>query len=248
MIEDTETWVNRHTNSSAKYRLICFPHAGGHSSFFHQWAQELNEFEVCSILYPGRAERIDENQPTDLYLVASQIASAIQPLNDLPLILFGHSMGAAVALEAARSLQNSGYNVSHLIASGSRNGPLPQKEPHVEEDDESLCKHLVEMGGTAPDVINDPIFLDLVLPSIRADGKMFKEYNMSINTKLKCPITTLYGDIDEHADIRPWESITNNVFNEICVKGDHFYLVDMPPYKHIREIVKSSNLSKTIAS
>ena len=248
MSKNTETCINRYTNSSAKYRLICFPHAGGQASFFQQWPQELNKFEVCSIRYPGRAERIDENQPTDLCLLASQITSAIQPLNDLPLILFGHSMGAAVALEVARSLENSGYSISHLIASGSRNGPLPQKEPHVEEDDESLCKHLVEMGGMASDVINDPIFLDLVLPSIRADGKMFKEYNMSINKKIKCPITTFYGDIDEHADIRPWESITNNVFNEICVKGDHFYLIDMPPYKYIREIVKSSNLSKMIAA
>lgn len=236
MMENTELWISQYKNPSADFRLICFPHAGGPASFFHQWPKELDNYEICSVRYPGRAERIEEDQPADLCILGQQIASAIQPLNDLPMILFGHSMGAAVALEAAKHLESSGCNVAHLIASGSRNGPLPKKGLYTQEDDESLCKHLVEMGGTDPDAVNDPIFLDLVLPSIRADGKMFYDYNMTPGLTLKCPITTIIGDSDYHADIRPWEEVTQSEFNEITVKGDHFYLIGSPPYDLIKKI------------
>jgi surfactin synthase thioesterase subunit len=212
-------------NNKHNYRLICFPHAGGTSSFFRSWGSNLVDSEILSVRYPGRSERIDEPQPTDIYQISIAIANAIQPLKNLPLVLFGHSMGAVIALETARALEEKGIFITHLFASGSRNGPSPQKQKYIEEDNKSLCKHLVEMGGTAADAVNDPIFCEIVLPSIRADGKMFHEYNMDLEPRLNCPVTTIYGNVDDHADIRPWGDLAPGKFYEECVPGDHFYLI-----------------------
>ncbi|MDP3372308.1 MAG: alpha/beta fold hydrolase [Candidatus Paracaedibacteraceae bacterium] len=244
----SELWLRRQASKNPKYRIICFPHAGGASLFFRKWGENLPNSEVYSVCYPGRAERIEEEQPTDLRELALEIAKSIEPLSDIPLVLFGHSMGAAVALETARSLEEKGVEIVHLFASGSRNGGLPKKESYVEKDDGSLCKHLVEMGGTDPDVINDPLFLDLVLPSIRADGKMFNEYNMRIEPTLKCSVTTIYGNTDTHVDMRPWREIAPGKFSEECVPGGHFYLTSKPPYNLVKQIVQMAVSAKMKAN
>lgn len=245
-----DIWLNRtvSTKNNPHYRLICFPHAGGAASSFRGWGSKLVDFEVCSVRYPGRAERVDELQPIDLCHLSKDIAKAIEPLADLPLVLFGHSMGAAVALETARALEKKSVLIAHLFASGSRNGPCPIREKYVEEDNESLCKNLIEMGGTDPEAVKDPIFFELVLPSIHADGKMFHEYEMDLQPRLNCPVTTIYGDMDYHADIRPWRDLTSGRFYEQRVLGDHFYLISEPPFDIIRKAVETSSTSKMRAS
>lgn len=244
MNNDSSLWLSRQVSENPAYRIICFPHAGGTASFFRNWGKSLPTFEVYSVCYPGRAGRIEEPQPIDIRKVAQEVAKAVEPLKALPLILFGHSMGAAVALETARALETKGVEVAHLFASGSRNGLLPKKEIYIEEDDTSLCKHLVEMGGTDSEAVNDPMFLELVLPSIRADGKMFNEYDMRLEPNLRCSVTIIYGDVDNHADIRPWKTITSGILNEKCVPGGHFYLITDPPYKLIMNVTEAIINSK----
>lgn len=237
MKKNLDLWLSKQqTFKEPMYRIICFPHAGGAASFFKNWAKNLPSFELYSVRYPGRAERIDESQPTDLIEIAEAVATIIEPVAQLPLILFGHSMGAVVALETARSLEKKGIEIKHLFASGSRNGPLLKETMNIEEDNAELCKHLVEMGGTDSEAIKDPLFLELILPSIRADGKMFSQYKMNFQPKLQCSITTIYGESDGHADVRPWQKITSGKFEENSVSGNHFYLISNPPYNLINKI------------
>ena len=177
--------------------------------------------------------------------IAQEIADEIKLLpNNKPLILLGHSMGAVIALETTKQLEKNGIAITHLFASGSRNGPLPKKEIYIEEDEKTFCKNLIKMGGTNPEALKDPMFLELVLPSIRADGKMFNKYKMDKKIKTQCSITTIYGNNDHHADIRPWSNITLNNFREFCVVGDHFYLNKNPPYQIIMDTIEKSNTNK----
>lgn len=243
MNKTVNNWINCPTSkeNNPKYRLICFPHAGGSASFFRSWETQLKGFEVCPVSYPGRAERIQEPLPTDLRQLAQDIAQALLSFTDLPLVFFGHSMGAPIALETARAIEKNNIYISHLFASGSRNGPCPVQKNYVEEDNENLCKNLIDMGGTNPDAISDPIFHELVMPAIKADGKMFHNYKMEKEPILNCPITTIYGDVDIHADIRPWQKLTTNQFNEICTTGGHFYLISEPPFKSIKDGLNELN-------
>jgi pyochelin biosynthetic protein PchC len=229
------TWLYRAAaHPDPRFRLICFPHAGGAASFFRPWGGHLAPagVEVLAVRYPGRAERIDEPPATDMRVLASGIAGAVTEFADRPVALFGHSLGAVVALETARSLQERGIEVAHLFASGSTDGPLPGPEEHTDHDDDAV--RLLELGGTPPELAADPDFLELVLPYVRADDAMFDAHEHRAEPGLSCPISTIVGDVDVDADRRPWRELTGT-FREHVVHGHHFYLIAEPPYALITD-------------
>jgi surfactin synthase thioesterase subunit len=216
-------------------RLICFPHAGGAASFFRAWGTQLPEIEVHAVCYPGRAARIHESPASDLRTLAGDIAGAIASLEGVdgaPLALFGHSMGAVVALETARTLEARGIAIAHLLVSGSRNGDRVDVEAPAASHDEhadAMVERLVELGGTDAEMAADPLFQELVLPYVRSDSQMFHAYMLRKTPRLTCPVTAIVGDVDVDADLRPWAELTSSTFREYVVSGDHFYLVGSPP-------------------
>jgi surfactin synthase thioesterase subunit len=225
--------------TDARSRLICFAHAGGSASFFSRWGEQLEEYEVHAVRYPGRAERIAESPPSELRMLACDIADAIERLPGGPVALFGHSMGAVVALETARFLEARGVEVSHLFASGSRHGDCPDRSAEVTDDDDAVAARLVGLGGTDAELAGDVAFRELVLPYVRSDGSMFHAYVMRARPRVRCGITTIVGDADRDADQRPWRELTDGAFSERHVCGDHFYVIKAPPYAVLREVLQS---------
>ncbi|GAA2905341.1 thioesterase [Actinoplanes cyaneus] len=220
----------------AHRRLICFPHAGGSASFFRDWGRHLPDTEVLAVRYPGRGERIDEPSPDDIVRLGADVAAAAAELTPLPLTLFGHSLGAVVALEAARALLEHGVTPAHLVVSGSRNAPLPPPAPD-DADDEDTALRLAALGGTDAAALDDPFFQELVLPYVRSDGAMFHAYRHRRAPVLPCPVTAIVGDADTDADRRPWPELTEAGFREHVVPGHHFYLVERPPYELLHDLL-----------
>jgi pyochelin biosynthetic protein PchC len=198
----------------------------------------LPTVEVYAACYPGRAERIGEPPPPDLRRLAEEIAGQVARLADRPLALFGHSMGAVLALEIARSLEAKGAGLSHVFASGSRDGECVAAEPDaLVEDPDAVMADLVRLGGTDPELAADPDFRELVLPYLLGDGRMYHRYVMAERPVLRCPVTSIVGDADLEADRRPWRRLTSGGYQEHTLPGDHFYLVREPPYGLVQRVL-----------
>ena len=209
-------------------RLVCFPHAGGSASYFAPLARLLDpDVEVFAAQYPGRQDRSGEPLIEDIDKLADLLFDALTAIVDRPVLLFGHSMGAVLAFEVARRLeQTSGPHPVAVIVSGRQAPSLPPDED-AQWDDDALRAELRSLGGTDQSVLDNDDLAELVLPILRADFKALASYRPAPDASVRAPIIGFVGESDSTtpvADVRAWRRHTLSWFDLQVFPGDHFYL------------------------
>ena len=242
-----ERWLHRlpqNAAANANAHLVCFPHAGGSAASFRDWGSVVHDMQVWVAKYPGRADRIHEPCATSILSLARSIAQVIPAAIAGPVALFGHSMGAVVAFEAARAMEPAGTTPLALFVSGSMDGQVAPPDSaggssgsdQTEVSDDELVAQLKAMGSIDDSLIDSVEFRELVLPYVRSDGQIFREYRLIETPTLRCPIVAIVGDIDTDANVFPWSDLTRTSFRQHIVPGGHFYLQHDPPGEIIRRI------------
>lgn len=226
-------------------RLICFPNAGAGASVYRRLARSLpNCIEVLSVQLPGREDRYREPRYQTMEIAATQLAREIARLDQLPVVLFGHSMGSILAFEVARELSLYGHPPKTLIVSGhgapNARGPLNRCRHDV--DDAMLIADLQRMGGTPLEILQDTQMMRTLLPIVRADYKILDSYTYRAGEQLNCPIITCAGDQDTEVypeSVRAWGTHTTTIFKEHWFPGGHFYLFSssVPFNRHLQDWV-----------
>ncbi|MEW2574962.1 thioesterase II family protein [Streptomyces syringium] len=229
-------WIRTlHSTPSARLRLVCFPHAGGVAGFFRDWAGRLpRDVELWAVQYPGRENRIAEPLIPDMHSLAERVTDELRPFLDLPTVIFGHSMGAAVGYEVVRRLTMAGepHAVPHLLVSGCtaphRIRPFEGHEVARLLDDDQLVAMLGGLGAGGSELFDDPEMRSVVLPAIRNDYELIQAYEGSQGQpRLRTAITAFAGrdDAAVHADdLRAWAQVTQGRFEARFFPGGHFYL------------------------
>lgn len=231
---DDAAWVRRfHPAPHPRARVVCFPHAGGSASYFFPVSRALApSIEVICLQYPGRQDRRTEPCLDSVAALADGVSEALAGWTDLPLVFFGHSLGASVAFETARRLQAAGTEVHGLFASGRR-GPTTERDERVHErTDDGLLAELRRLSGTAGAVLGDPEMVRMILPALRADYRAAETYRHSPGELLRCPVTALVGDDDPKVSVeeaRDWAEHTTGPFELKVMRGQHFFLQDHQP-------------------
>lgn len=228
---DGAEWVRRfHPVTHPRARLVCFPHAGGSASYFFPVSRAMGQStEVLCLQYPGRQDRRTEPCLDNIAAFADAITSALRPWTDLPLVLFGHSLGATIAFETARRLQAAGTEVGGLFASGRR-GPTTERDERVhQKPDDGLLAELRRLSGTNGAVLGDHEMVRMILPALRADYRAVETYRHTPGETLRCPVTVLVGDDDPKVTVdeaRDWAAHTTGPFELKVFPGGHFFLQD----------------------
>ena len=215
-----------------RVRLVCFPHAGGSASFYRTWARLYPvSVQTLVVQYPGREDRLSEPFITDMDQLADQVSEVLLGASDLPLALFGHSMGAAVAYEVARRLEPAGRAVRALIVSG-RPAPHRQREKSLHlADDARLTEELRRFGKTPEGVFAETALRELVLSTTRNDYTLIETYEPRCGPALRCPIHVLLSVCDTEVtrdEAEAWGDLTEAACSVRRFAGGHFYLKTNP--------------------
>ena len=205
-------------------RLFCFPHAGGGAAAFKSWPEGLPPSIVVVPMRPPPS-----NKPKTMAALVSALGDVIEPYLDQPFAFFGHSMGAIVAFELARLLRRKNRPMPRLlIASGARapqfrRGHVPPPEPAEAE----FVEQLRRLQGTPPEVLDNPNLMQLILPALREDAAIYRDYIYAEEAPLDCRICA-YGGAEDPNVHRPhlegWEEQTTAAFAMRVFPGGLFYL------------------------
>ncbi|MFD9895047.1 thioesterase II family protein [Amycolatopsis sp. NPDC059027] len=246
LIGQDDPWLRCFTSGQrAAVRLVCFPHAGGTAGFYRDWQTALPpDVELRVVQYPGREERINDPCVDDMAELADRITAAVLPLATRPLVLFGHSMGAAVAYEVALRLEERRRPPERLLVSAH---PAPHRQRggsvHLLDDD-GLVAELRGLGGTGTGVLDNAALREVVLPAVRGDYRLIENYRPRAVRPLATPVVGLLADRDgeaTHDEMSDWALATTGRFELRVFPGEHFYLVG---HRHavIEEILRGLRL------
>lgn len=217
-------------NPTAVLRLFCFPHAGGSGQVFHSWPRHLpSGVEMGAIQLPGRGPRLGEPHMKRLLPLSRILARELSPYLDRPFAFFGHSLGALLCFETARSLRRGKQpQPIHLLLSAAG-------APHRRKGDESLSglprsalvEKLREFNGAPAEALQNDELLDLMLPTIRADFELCETYQFHSERPLECSMTIYGGLEDSGVDtgrLAAWSEMTSGASEMRMFPGGHFYI------------------------
>ncbi|MFE9775273.1 thioesterase II family protein [Streptomyces sp. NPDC005931] len=224
-------WLRRfHAADRAPVRLVCFPHAGGAAGFYHSFSRALSPaVEVVAVQYPGRQDRRSEPALDDIAALTDGIIDALGPiLDERPLALFGHSMGAVLAYETARRLEHEVQTPCALLFASGRRAPSRRREEYTHlKDDDGLVEELRSLDGTDAELLDDADVLRLVLPAVRVDYRAVETYRHRAGPEPSCPVAVLRGADDPKVtreEAEAWRDHTTGLCTLDTFPGGHFFL------------------------
>jgi surfactin synthase thioesterase subunit len=214
---------------SSTGRLLLLPPAGAGVAFWMPFCPHVAERfgEVLALRAPGRESRFSEAPAGS---ISQLVARALQELPDdgAALTVFGHSMGAFVALEFYVQLESSGRALPHHVVVSGRPAPGHHHRSGLHAAPrERLCEVISSYGGTPQVLLDDEMFWELFEPILRSDLRLLDEY-VAPRPRLRSPVTALSGRRDPVAPpgaVEGWSEIALAGFVHYSFDGGHFFLL-----------------------
>lgn len=227
------TGVGRPLAGKPKWRLVCFPYAGGGPGVFRGWSELLpQDVEILCAHLPGRESRIADFPETDFNLVVSELVGALSELLPAPTLFFGHSLGGLLAYEVAfRLTRTQSVNAPvRMVLSGCC---PPGVEKHLDAipawllPEQQFIDKLRELNGTPEEVLASKELLSLYLPILRADFQLASNARQALRPGLGLHTHVLGGVEDVEAteeDLQQWRAYLSTTPQVTMFPGGHFFL------------------------
>ncbi|MDH6696263.1 alpha/beta fold hydrolase [Streptomyces sp. MAA16] len=226
-------FVRPRTLAPADLRLVVVPHAGGSGAVYHPMTRCLPpSWELLLLDLPGRGKRHGLPPLTDMKALVAQVTDDVVALADgTPLALFGHSFGAVVAAETARSLESRG-TVPLWVGVSGRQAPAVRPgirllDPTLSEVE--LARRLTRLGGM-PDRLDElPEFRARFLQLIRSDLRALDSYRPAAGRRPLTGDLTAFAATDDAlapaAGAAAWAPETTGAFRRRIFPGGHFHFL-----------------------
>ncbi|MEY9997556.1 surfactin synthase thioesterase subunit [Streptomyces sp. V4I8] len=218
----------RPTGNHAIGRSICLPPAGAGAGSFHPWVSHHDQgVELWAAQLPGRGDRIHERPLEAVDEAARQVALAVQWLEGLPYVLFGHSLGALLAFEIVHLLHEQQLPPPRSLIVSGCSAPGAETRTNTPLDTDAQVIAEARRIGLPAELLADSSFAELVLPALRGDLRMFHSYVLRPRAPTTCPIAVCMGAHDPYvsaAGAHAWAAHTTRFQGVHTLPGNHDYL------------------------
>lgn len=211
-----------------KPQLFLIHFAGGNCYSFQFMKAELSAFEVIPVELPGRGKRMQESLLLEFDAAAADVyAQVLKHLRAPVFVIYGHSMGAYLALRVTNMLEKKGLYAAALVASGNA-GPGIRESGHVMRHlmpHEEFITELRSIGGVPDELLINEELFSFYEPVLRADFRISETSNMNGEPAVSCPVYALMGTEEEQTEkITNWANYTNAGFRHEILEGNHFFI------------------------
>ncbi|AVR07622.1 type I polyketide synthase [Burkholderia thailandensis] len=223
----------------SRARIVAFPFAGGSDASYADMARALGgAFAFTTLSLPGRGATQHIPFYDDWPSLVDDLAAEVARLDDgTPFFLFGHSLGALLAYEVARALeQRGGAQPAGVFLSGH---PAPSREratdawrqPTHALPDTAFIEAVRRWGFFPDGALDDADVARYVLPPLRADLRLAETYRHAPGDALRAPCAIYGGAADPSTtidDLRAWRAHVGS--QHACpvetFDGHHFYFLE----------------------
>lgn len=208
-------------------QLFLLHFAGGNSYSYQFLRPYLSAFDVVSLELPGRGSRIAEPLISSFQDAAVDIHSQIlDRLQSQSFLIYGHSMGAYLAVKVAGMLESMNMFPTKVFVSGNAGPGLKKSKCRYMMSEKELINELKALGGIPDEIFENPELLSYYLPILRSDFQIVEHENMEIDS-IAAPITAMMGKNEERVQsIQNWSNYTRSKFSYQIFDGGHFFIFD----------------------
>lgn len=214
-------------------KIFTFPYAFGNKSIFKEMGDEMGCHTVIPIDYPGHGSRYTVSCCPSISGMAKDAYEQIKNDITVPYCLLGYSMGALVAFELCRIIEEC-QDIPpvrlFLLAADSPD----YKRDCFEWTDRKLddIRRILELHGNTPkEILENEKMLEVLFPIVQNDMIALDNYSIENHDNKKitsCPVTLVRGmqELTVEKSMDDWKKYIDSIIELIIVDGGHFFLFD----------------------
>lgn len=210
-------------------KIIAYPFAGGSTYSYARLARD-HAHEWITLDPPGHGNNM--HLPL-MHSIPEMVSALLEPTlrasTGQAYVLFGHSMGAYIALAMLDRLLAMGASLpQRLVLSGAAAPHSRLLQHHAELPQKEFLKWVANMGGISAEVLAEPQLMELFEPILRADIGAAEAYVDGSQRQHHVPVRILLGQDDRIAlaDGMAWADCFLRAPEVHTFTGGHFFLFD----------------------
>lgn len=221
----------------AKPTVFMLHFAGGNCYSFNAINPFLKDFDLVAPELPGRGIRMNEILLRDFESAAEDLLwQILNKSHAAQYLIFGHSMGASMAVKLAAMLENMGQPPLAIVVSGNAGPGTGKKEKTYLLNHSGFRMALEKLGGISEQIFEHEELFGFFEPILRADFEIIQKDPLQIKS-VNTPIYAVMGSQEDTvSEIHNWRKFTTADFDYEVLPGNHFFLFDH--CERIAEIIK----------
>lgn len=220
-------------------KIFCIPFAGGTADYFNKWKQEVqsltDQVELIPIELAGKGKRQLEGMYHTIEEAVEDVFRIIcSMMEDMPYVIFGHSMGSIIAFEVCRLIEKRQVRKPQKLYCSGRVAPhITYNIRFSDLENKVLLEHVKNFKYFGADNSRLYKIMGLYINKLKNDFLLVDNYICSDRELITIPLVIFFGkdDIQDVRKVYEW-NIYSTDFNVFFYSGGHFFINE-----HYKELI-----------